>query len=160
MTQSDPLANGGAVTATNIGGVVHLKPQSGSTVTLNENLNFTGTLVIEGNLRLNGGNIVLNAVEGFPAVITTGSVIVTNQARNVTINGLLVAGEGMIPGGTTTSNSSVTINGGLIAGIRGVSSGLLGNHRVTFDSDRAQTYDLSVSPDQRKPTVTVTDWND
>lgn len=156
----DPLANGGAVTAANLAGVVYLKPDDGNSVTLHRDLNFAGTLVIEGNLVLDGRNITLTSVEGFPAVIVTGSIIVTRMARNVTINGVVVAQNGITPGGGGTRNSSTTVNGSLICGLGAYDSGLLGSHRVNFNENASQLYNMGESAEERLPTVIMTEWHD
>lgn len=160
LCNDDPLANGGGVTSENVAGVVHLNPTDGDTVSLHRDLKFTGTLVIEGNLLLNGENITLTAVEGFPAVVVTGSIIVTDAARNVTINGLVVAENGIIPDPGGTLQSSTTINGALICGSGAYDSNLFGSHTVNFDQDRGQLYDMGHSAEQRLPRVTVIEWHD
>jgi len=160
LTQDDPLAGGGAVTASNAGGVLLIRPRHGDTVTLHDNLNFVGTIVIEGNVRLDGANISLTAVEGFPAIIATGSVQVTGDARNVTINGVVCAEEGIVPASSDTSQSSTTINGALAAGQAGYSTSLSGNHVLNYSSRWSRLRDLSAATRSTTPTVTVLDWND
>ncbi len=160
LTHSDPLANGGAVTDTNVAGVVEFKPKKKTNyAVLHDNLDFTGTLMIKGDLILDGENIHLQAVDGFPALVVTGSIYVTNSARNVTIDGLVVAGRGIRSNGWTPS-ASTTINGALISDSRGYDSSLYGTHQLNFDSDLAAVYDMSLDPEERIPEVIVLDWND
>ena len=160
LSRNDPLADGGAVTEDNPGGVVYLKPRHGDTVTLNRDLDFTGTLIIDGDIILDGRNITLTAVQGFPAILCTGSVIVTGEARGVTINGVVAARDGLKRGNWNTSRSSTTVNGAVVSRSRGYDPVLLGSHTLNFDEDRAQIYDMSVPADQRTSQVSVVAWND
>lgn len=160
LCSDDPLANGGAVTAANLAGVVYLKPDDGNSVSLHKNLNFAGTLVIEGDLVLDGKNITLTPMEGFPAVIATGSVIVTDAARKLTINGVVVAQNGITPDAGGTTSSSTTINGSMICGSGAYDSGLLGNHKVNFNENASQLYNMGESAEERLPTVIMTEWHD
>ncbi len=157
--QNDPLADGGAITPSNVGGVVYLKPKKGDTVKLGNKLNFTGTLIIDGNVELGGRNITLTAVDGFPAIIATGAIRVTNSAKNVTINGAVVANQGMIPWGLT-SKSSTTVNGAVISDMFGYASMLRGKHVLNYDEDIAKLYDFSGGSGSSTPVVTVLIWND
>ncbi len=160
LTFDDPLANGAAVTAANLAGVVYLNPDDGNSVVLHRNLNFAGTLVIEGDLVLDGRNITLTSVEGFPAVIVTGSIIVTNMARNVTINGVVVAQNGITPDAGGARNSSTTVNGSVICGSGAYDSGLLGSHKGNFNENASQLYNMGESAEERLPTVIMTEWHD
>lgn len=157
--QNDPLANGGAITLSNVGGVVYLTPSSGDTVKLKENLNFTGTLIIDGNVELAGKNITLTAVDGFPAIIATGAIRITDLAKNATINGAVVANQGMIPWGST-SKSSTTVNGAVISDMFGYANMLGGTHVLNYDEDIAKLYDFSEEAGSSTPVVTVQTWND
>lgn len=156
---NNPLANGGAVTPGNPGGVVHLNPRRGNTVRLHNNLNFTGTLVINGNVQLYGRNITLNAVDGFPAIVAAGTIRVTNAARNVTINGTVAVDRGVIPWGSTY-RSSTTINGAVVSDLFGYGAGLFGNHVLNYQPERAEIYNFSAESGSSTPQVTVLTWND
>lgn len=82
------IANGGAVTSSNPGGIVVCK----SNIRLGAGLNFVGTLVSSGTLRLDG-SCTISAVSGYPAMVVGGDLEVTNDNIDVTINGpVLVAG--------------------------------------------------------------------
>lgn len=156
---NNPLAGGGAVTPDNIGGVVYCKPSVGNTVRLHNNLNFTGTLVIIGHVQLQGQNITLTAVDGFPAIVATGVIKVTNNSRNVTINGAVAANSGILAWGPT-HQSSTTINGALISGMICYYGVLGGQHVLNYDEDLATLYDFSAEPGSVTPEVTILTWND
>ncbi|KKK58883.1 hypothetical protein LCGC14_3039920, partial [marine sediment metagenome] len=135
-------------------------PEEYTRVILHDNLNFTGTLVIEGDVVLDGQNITLTAVDGFPAIVATGKIIITNNARNVTINGVVSAKEGIVPASDDTSNSSTTINGALVTGETGYSSSLGGTHRLNHWKGKASILDFGITKQERIPQVVVLDWND
>jgi hypothetical protein len=158
-TQGNPLNGGAAVTADNMGGVVKIVPEDGNDAVLHDNVDFTGTLIIEGNLYLNGRNINLSSVEGFPALIVTGKVYVTNSARNVTISGLVCA-DGGIESYGHSRNASTTINGAVVSKTGGYSVSLYGDHQLNFEASLARVYDMTLPPQQRAPSVKIVDWND
>jgi hypothetical protein len=161
LDSNNPLNNGGAVTPGNPGGVVYLNPSSGNTVTINNDVSFTGTLLINGHVRLNGRNINLTAVNGFPTIVATGLIRITNNARNVALNGLVSADAGFLAFlDGATPDSSVTVTGGVLSKFVGYWPGLLGNHRLVCDPERAQVYDFSLPPEQRTPLVRVVRWMD
>ena len=159
LNHNDPLADGGAIKSDNPGGVVHLKPKQGQMVRLNHDLDFTGTLIIEGDIQLAGANIRLSSVEGFPTIVASGRVLLTSAARNVEINGLVVAGQGILRDGRTTG-SSTTINGALVSDSVGYGPLLEGTHRLNYRKDLATIHDFSVPWKQRTPQVSVLVWND
>lgn len=101
------IANGGAVTASNPGGIVVCK----SGIRLGAGLNFVGTLVSSGTLRLDG-SCTLSAVSGYPAIVVGGDLEVTTDYIDVTINGpVLVAGVMR----KNNRQSQITINGTFIS---------------------------------------------
>jgi hypothetical protein len=152
---NDPLANGQATSPANPGGVVKVDPVSGTTVTLADNLNFRGTLVVNGNLKL-GANVTLTAEDGFPAVVVTGRIYVTS-GTNATINGLVVADKGISPYGASIGSRTV-INGGLLCQERLYDITLSGQHELNFDADRCRVYD--VKDPLGKASVEVVTWKD
>jgi hypothetical protein len=130
------------VSAGNSGGVVWLKPASGNSVTLASNLNFEGTIIIEGDLVIEGANITLTAQEGFPAIITTGRVLIAPGCQ-VQINGLVVSFAGLMTTDGYADGSQTAINGGLISDWTGYESSLGGTHVLTYEADRCMLYDFS-----------------
>jgi len=159
--QDSSLANGAVVTAKNVGGVVYLKPHKSDTVVLHDNLNFVGTFVIKGHIRLEGRNITLTAVDGFPAIVATGSLKVTREAKNVRVNGLVVADQGIVPDDKwSAEGSSVVISGAVTSRMTGFAPNLGGRHQVEYLEHRADIYDFSVPPKQRIPVVKVLAWYD
>jgi len=140
FSKKNPLASGNAVTSENPGGVVALSSPDGEPVYLTRNVDFTGTLVVDGDLVLDGQNIRLTAVAGFPALVVSGNVYVCDGAT-ATINGLVVAAEGL-SGKGNTRKSAITINGGLIATHTAFDSRLTGTHRLNYDPELSRVYDF------------------
>jgi len=138
--RKNPLASGNAVTSENPGGIVVLSSPDGGPVYLSKNLEFAGTLVVDGDLALDGQNIQLTAVSGFPALVVSGRVYVRGSAT-ATINGLVVAAEGLIGQGNTR-RSAITINGGLIATHTAFNSRLAGRHELNYDPELSRIYDF------------------
>jgi len=143
MTQtlagSSTLANGAVVTPSNPGGVVEFKANQ-HTITLSGNLNFTGTMIIDGDVILNGANIKLTAVNGFPAIVCNRLIV--NYGSSVTINGTVLANQGVVPGSILGWNSTTTINGSVVGGA-GYDPNLLGRHTVTYKTNRSQLYNVA-----------------
>lgn len=139
---NDPLTGGKAVTASNPGGVVSLTTVNGTCV-LPANFKFTGTLVINGNVELGGSNIQLTAVDGFPAIVCSGSVIIDDNT-GATINGMVVASGGIAANSWDwTDYSQTTINGGVVSESYGYDYYLNGNHTLNYQPDRCTLYDMS-----------------
>lgn len=137
----DPLNKGGAIGPGNVGGVVWLKPRHGDSVTLARKVDFKGTLIIDGDLVLDGKDIKVTAEEGFPAIVATGRIYVTNDAK-ATIKGVVVAGDGITSLGRS-DKSKTKIEGSLVTGQRGYDFGLQGDHKIKYEEDRCLLYDFS-----------------
>lgn len=105
--------NGGAVTALNPGGVVFgLYSSTGRrSLTIPTGVFFTGTIVVDGDLIIDGSSIVLTAVSGFPAIVVTGDLITSANTDNVTVNGAVLVGGEVWKGG---KRSTLTVNGPLV----------------------------------------------
>jgi cytoskeletal protein CcmA (bactofilin family) len=78
-------------------------------VELPGNVNITGTLVVNGVLKISGSNNTITAVKNFPALLVGGDVIVGAGGR-LGINGLAVLNGKMQ---VSSDNTSVTVFGGL-----------------------------------------------
>ena len=155
---NDPLANGGAITSDNPGGVVSLKPDHGQT-TLPDNFKFQGTLVTSGDLVLDGANIELTAVDGFPAIVCSGNIVITPRTR-VTINGVvLVRGwGGIVADSGGAAGAETTINGGIAGQTFGYDYYLGGkSHVLNYDADRCALYDVA-NPNSKPVAVHFEHW--
>ncbi len=139
MGRRHPLARGRAITEANPGGVVVVTPRGGR-LWLGRRLNFRGTLVVNGDVILNGDHIRLRAQNKFPSLVVTGKIFVRN-VTDANIQGLVVAEQGIRPMGSTR-NSKTRIRGGLVTGSYGFNLGLSGNHRIIYNEQRAKVHDF------------------
>jgi Tfp pilus assembly protein PilV len=160
LRPDDPLVRTGAVAADNVGGVVHLKPKSKSDVIIKDRANFTGTLVTDADVEIDGNDITLTAVEGFPAIVTTGSILISSQSARLTLNGLVVAEQGIKKGKGNIKKCSSTSNGAVLCGVGGYDPALVGSHVVNYHRDRACVYDFSLPLSRQTPQVTWVRWDD
>lgn len=140
FAKDDLLASSGSITPSNPAGVVWLKPVSGDTVTLSKHLSFRGTILVDGNLRLGGKDIELEATGGFPAVVVTGEVQVTDAAQAV-IRGV-VASAGGIRATEYARRTDVSIEGAVVGGGFGPNWDLDGKFTVTYQGDRCKLLNL------------------
>ena len=154
LLSDDVLNRGGAIGPANVGGVVWLKPEINNLVKIRDNVEFQGTIIIEGDLVLEGVNITITAVKGFPAVVATGRIIVA-PGSEATVNGLVVSGGGIVPKDGQGLGSRTTINGGLVSGWIGYDSGLQGVHQLNYEGETCELYDFSDGTADDNPQVTI-----
>jgi hypothetical protein len=119
-----------------------MKPEVGTEVRLTDNVDFEGTIVVDGDLVFAGTGITLTAVDGFPAVVITGRMLI-RAGSETTINGLVVTQGGIVPEDGHALESSTTINGALIAGWLGYDPSLRGDHELNYVTERCSIYDFS-----------------
>ena len=158
LTYSDPLCKDKAATSSNPGGVVYMDPYYAGTVVISSNVDFTGTIVINGDIIFDGSNVKLKAKTGFPAIVCTGSIYVT-QGTNVDIQGLVVANNG-IRAYTSGMYTKTTITGGLLTQGRAYDSGLMyGTHELHFNADMCRLYDVKTGKNTAA-SMKVLNWFD
>ena len=158
LKPSDSLNRGGSIAVDNVGGVVWLQAPKRKPVTIKSNVDFQGTILVEGDLFLKGDNIRLTAVEGFPAVIVTGRLLIAKNA-SATIDGLVTARGGIAGEDGKARSSRTTINGGLICEWVGYSSGLEGAHELNYDANRCTLHDLSSDGAQGPGQIEIIDYD-
>jgi len=97
---NNSLTNGGAISTSNPGGVWSLLPIYGKNDAAATTSSSKERLATTGDLVLDGGNIELTAVDGFPAIVCGGNITITSRTR-VTINGMVLiqgaAGSCLLP---------------------------------------------------------------
>ncbi len=168
------LADGRAVTENNPGGVVLVKPDDGDdddddgdddddddgdgnpSVEIKDGFHFTGTIVVDGDVVLVGKGIKLEAVDGFPSIVTSGKIYVKDDAH-ANIDGFVIAGEGIAPMGDT-SGSRTDIEGGLLCETVGYNYYLDGDHSLQYDPNRSKLYDYTGSGNL--PAAQIVTWHD
>jgi hypothetical protein len=138
LNSSDALCNGGAVTGSNVGGVVRLVATSGGTVYIGANVKFTGTIISDDDIVLNGSGIELTARPGFPALVSSKHVYVT-AATGATINGMVFVDDG-IDSWSSTAATRLTINGGLYCRKIGIDLSVLGVCQIKYDPQVADLW--------------------
>ncbi len=160
LKSDNKIVKKGAITTSNVGGVVQLVPKEAKKgyVKIKKNVEFNGTLVIDGDLILDGKNIEITPVEGFPAIVTSGRIYITKNAKNVVLDGLVAASGGILPYGSKVYKSSTTINGGLVSDTRGYDFSLPGSHTLNYDADKCTIYDFSSGAEL--PEIEIIEWND
>lgn len=102
----------------------------------------------------------MTAVDGFPAIVATGSISITKNAHSLIINGVVATGEGFLPQGMKVSNSDTTINGAVLMPLAATAIPCPApTPSITILS--ASLYDFSSSSGGGAgATVTLLEWND
>ena len=149
------LADDAAITGTNPGGIVKVVPPSG-TLTLEDDLRFVGTLIVEGDVKIDGTKIDLFAVDGFPALVVTGKVEVNGGAQ-ATIKGVVAVDGGIRPV-PEAGPSTTVIHGAVVSDTVGYDSQLSGTHTLQYNVTRATIYDFSETAEL--PKLKVLRWDD
>lgn len=158
MAENDSyLRNGTNVTADNPAGVVVIRPTQNGTAVIIAGVNFTGTMIVEGNLTFDGDNISLTPKDGYPALIVTGQLAIKGNSK-VTINGLVSCPTGLT-GPLASSTSMVNINGALVANTGGFGTAILGTHTVTYDQAKVSLVDPATGQGGQDQPLTLLGWD-
>ena len=160
LKSNDKLLKGsGVISPQNPAGVLWLQPNGSHTdFFIKDNVEFHGTIIIEGDLVLDGDDISFTPQPGFPAIVCTGRLLISPGAE-ADIHGLVIAAGGIAGTDGKAANSRTIINGGLIANALGYASGLQGVHQLNFDAELSAIYDLSASGEGAEgPSVTVLEY--
>lgn len=101
LDKGDWPCKGGVVTATNPGGLlVSTNGAAGSRVLRVKNdVQFTGTLVVDGDLELDGSGAVVQAVAGYPALIVTRDLVIHSSGSDLQVDGPVLIGGVLRKGG-------------------------------------------------------------
>jgi hypothetical protein len=153
---TDPCSNGNTITAGNPGGVAVLAPISkvaGARVRFHDHTHFQGTVVVNGDVEMDGTDITFTSVSGFPSLVVTGHVYVDAGTAS-TFNGLVVAHQGFTGGSST---SKTTINGGLVSDSQGYASNMAGTNIINYNATQSKVYDFSSTASL--PIVEITAWD-
>jgi Tfp pilus assembly protein PilX len=149
--------NGQAVSPGNIGGVVWLQGDNGQDVRITDGVDFEGTVIVDGNLILEGRGILLTAVNGFPAVVTTGQLKIDPYSQ-ATINGVVMARGGIGAQSAMATGSSTVVNGGIATDVLGYDPTVKGDHKLTYVSESCRLYDFG-GGDSSAVTLTILDYH-
>ena len=155
LRSSDVAALNSAVNAggTNPGRIVYCALGDFS---IRDDVVFSGTLVVRGNLALEGTNISLNAVANYPAVVVTGDINFRKDTANMVVNGPVVCAGNLADDGK--NNSQLTINGAVILGGSINRTGLGSRINIVWDSGKSTFWDLNKTANPEP--FTALDWNE
>ena len=119
-------------------------------MTLNNNVVIPGTLVVKGNLTINGLGIVITPKAGMPGVIVTNTLQVNQPKKVATISGVVYVGVTLKSNGVPllpADASILNINGGLLLG--GAVTPITNNYNVVtnvkLDPNFSKAPDLSTT---------------
>jgi hypothetical protein len=132
---------------------------------LNRNVNLNG-VTINGSLIVKNGGVVvkgsepntITAAQGYPALVVDNQLAVNSTNRQLTVNGLVYAGQGVAGTGSSNTGSVLTINGSLLVpGSGGISSAFTGTVNLNYVA--ANTAVPTFSTQMQVPTnIRVQTW--
>lgn len=150
------------VNGANPGLVVYAGSTKGK-VTLKANLALQGTLVVKGDVYLDGKNISITPQPGFPAVVASGNIYFHDKNNTATFNGAALI-QGVITTTDHLEGNSMTINGPVhLYQAMNVGSWSGGGVTVNFtnNTSRSWLYNFTIPPDQwPSGRVDVQNWSD
>jgi len=158
LSGTSTLANGLAATPENPAGVVVIEIPRGGRAVVSGDTHFTGTIVVNGDLYLDGANIRLRSQAGFPAIVCSGAVYVVGSTQAEVI-GMVAAVFGIKQSGNNTTMSKTRIQGPLITQSGFYDDQLSGTHELCFDPDAGRLYDV-VTGANPCGVVRILDWFD
>jgi len=126
---------------------------------LNDYVTVDGTLIVKGNLTINGKGIVLSPKTNYPGLIVTGNMQINQSKKVMTINGVCYVGGQVKSSGVPllpADSSMFTVNGGLLSK-DGFGSGYNVTTTVKLDSTMSKAPDLS-SVGRSNTGVTILRW--
>jgi hypothetical protein len=122
-------------------------------------LTLNGTLVVRGNLTVNGPNsVTLTPQSGMPALVVQNQVRMNSLNCTLRLNGVGWLGTGTAWLGTNT-NSFLILDGALLMpNGAGLGSTALGTATLTFNAAKANVASLTIGQDQPVVCVRLLDW--
>ena len=126
-------------------------------LTIKSGTEVDGTLIVQGNLNVEGSNVLIHSRDGFPALIVTGNLTFSNLvASTMTVQGVTYVG-GRIDAGGLIPTFNVT--GALLVGGANpiFMSSPLAKMNVVFDPNRAKVTDFS-NVGRTPQSVSVLQW--
>jgi hypothetical protein len=140
-------------TTSNPAGIYYKDATSGGDFQILDNVTINGTLVVDGNVRVRGTGIVINAQTGYPGLIVTGNLQIEQPSKNLTVNGICYIGGQLQTSTTVTPSpssliSKLTINGALLTGTTGSSNTMTGSNVttvVTYNAAKAKAPEMTAN---------------
>ncbi|MDD4889852.1 MAG: hypothetical protein PHU85_07955 [Phycisphaerae bacterium] len=147
---------------TNPGRVVYAGSTRGY-VTLKSNLALQGTLVVQGDVYLNGTNITITPQPGFPAIVASGHIYFQGASNTATLNGAVLLQAEIGFTGSTWGNR-LTVNGPMhLRQALSIASWSNGGITVNFTNNTARSwlYNVTIPPEEwPSGRVDVQSWSD
>ena len=126
-----------------VGGVVYIKDQNASIKG-----DFTGCLVVEGDLNITGGTFV--KTDNYPVIIVDGDLKITGNAR--------IYGVVYVRGETSFGGGDIEIEGSLLSVGDISKTELAGNVKITFNEEYASIWQGMPGLDTTSGTKRIIDW--
>jgi len=117
---------------------------------------FTGTLVVRGDLVVDGKNIVIQSVPNFPALVVTGSIFFQSDGDSATINGSVLCGGDIRDDGR--KNTVLVINGAAVIGGSVSRTGSGSTFTVVWSAANSTFWDLAKTA--RPEPYTMLEWKE
>jgi len=126
-----------------------------STIRLQNKVNFTGMLVVRGDLEIDGDQIVLQAVSNYPALLVTGSIFFKSNSKVMTVNGSVICGGAITDDGR--DSCVLTVKGAAI-----VASGIsrTGKSAMSFVHDASLATFWNLAKTATPEPITVLKWQE
>lgn len=149
--------SGGVISSANPGGVLVSTNYSGgvAVMRLKNNVNFAGTLVVPGDLELDGNNVRVTAVSDYPAIVVSRDLVIRSDNVDLTVNGPVLVG-GMIRKGVKTATLRFT--GPVITTGSFDDSKPFSSFQINYGSTRTTWYNPGGEADSQP--YTILDWNE
>ncbi|HEX8521794.1 MAG TPA: hypothetical protein VF669_06015 [Tepidisphaeraceae bacterium] len=117
-------------------------------LTLGDNVKVAGTLVVGGNLVINGAGISVTPKSGYPGLVVIGNLQINQTRKSITVNGVTYVGGSVKTSGVyvlQSDSSTMTINGSLLTGSSssGISNTFNAAMTILYDATLAKAPDLS-----------------
>jgi Tfp pilus assembly protein PilE len=131
------------------------------TLDLNGNVTINGTLIVMGNLRVQGPNNVVNAPEGYPALIVDDDLMFKQPASSLEVWGFMHFGGRLVKASGSVVNSNFRVNGALYNPGHGATTfdPVFGKIYVKFDRARSSVKGWNLDyPNPQPSSVTILSW--
>lgn len=127
-------------------------------LTLAAGVNLNCSLVIQGNLTLDGSGVQVTAVQNYPVLVLSGNILPSNDNRGITLIGpVLIAGQIL---DNNKNSFALSVTGALITkkgfNLNRPSSG---TYRFTYDCNRSVYWDFAIFSFDETP-ITILSWKE
>ena len=163
----NPIGNATLGTsATNPAGIWYIKPSGLLNISIGT-LTVNGTMVVEGDLKVFGPLMTINITPqpGFPALVVTGNLEISQPQNKLTANGVVYVGGQVKSSGTIPllpiNNSTFNVTGALLTGNTTTSPFISGYSVPTvikYDATKAKAPDLALATQRSPKGISILRW--